>query len=186
MQNVPFFWGLTMKGYSLLEMMIVVAILTIAAAIAVPAVTTPDHSKLDLAATRVADAMRYAREEARRTGVAHGAFVDITNNTLQLFRLDETPDPDVKVFDVRDPVSKQLYNIRIDAAPHNNVVAVAVNGTYSNICKDPGNILFDPRGVTRCADPLTTWVVDTSVNLQLGILKSTISVDGFTGRVEVE
>lgn len=186
MQNVPFFWGLTMKGYTLLEMMIVVAILTIAAAIAVPAVTTPDHSKLDLAATRVADALRYAREEARRTGLAHGIFVDTANNKIQLFWLDEAPDPDVNVFDVRDPVSKQLYAIQIDAAPHNNVVALAVTGTYSNGCNDLDNILFDSRGVTRCADPLTTRVVDASINLQLGALQSAVTVDGYTGRVEVE
>lgn len=175
-----------MKGYSLLELVIVVAILTIAAAIAVPAVTTPDHSNLELAATRVADALRYAREEARRTGAAHGAFVDIPNNTLQLFRLDEAPDPDVKVFDIRDPVSKQLYAIQISAAPHNNVVALAVTGTFSNGCNDLDNILFDPHGVTRCVDPLTTRVVDASINLQLGPLQSAVTVDSYTGRVDVE
>ncbi len=97
------------NGYTLVEMLIVVALLAMIAAIAVPSVTPAEHQRLGLAASAVADAFRFAREESRRTGVVHGVTADLSNNQIRVFRLDEGPNPNDKVFDVRHPISTQLY-----------------------------------------------------------------------------
>ena len=70
---------LAQDGHTLLEMIIVVALLAVIAAIAMPSATPAHHQKLDLAASEVADAFRFAREESRRTSVIHGVAADLSN-----------------------------------------------------------------------------------------------------------
>lgn len=189
MQNVPFFvveCGAIMKGYTLLEMTIVVAILAIGAAVAIPSITSPDHHKLDAAGALVADAIRFAGEEARRTGMIHGIQVDLANSRIDVFRLDEIPDPNLKVFDVRHPISKQLYTVNIGAHPHQQVAIGAVGGVMQGACSDPESIGIDPGGVTRCIEPLSTRVRDPNIQLEFGTHRSTIMVDSYTARVSIE
>ena len=61
-------------GFTLIELLTVVAIIAIAAAIAVPAMRVSNVYALDRAATELAQMLRYARSEARRTGITHGVF----------------------------------------------------------------------------------------------------------------
>ena len=175
-----------MKGYTLLEMMIVVGILAIAAAVAVPSITSSDHHKLDAAGALVADTIRFAREEARRTGIVHGVKVDLANARIDVFRLDEIPDPNVTIFDVRNPISKQLYTVDLDAPPHNHVAIGAVGGVMQGACSDPDSIGIDPHGITRCIEPLTTRVLDPNIQLEFGIHRSTIMVDSYTAQVSIQ
>lgn len=177
---------LLQAGYTILEMMIVVALLALIAAIAAPSVTPAERQKLDLATSSVADALRFAREEARRTGVVHGVSADVLNDRLRVFRLDEIPNPNDKVFDVYQPVSKHLYTIQLDSSPYGGVVVGAVGGQMLGACSDPGSIAFDPGGVVRCVEPVATRIRDASIELALGGLRSTVTVDEYAGRVSVQ
>ena len=155
------------NGYTLLEMMIVVALLAMIAAIAVPSVTPDQHQKIGLAASAVADAFRFARVESRRTGIIHGVSTDLSNDQLRVFRLDEAPNPNLKVFDVYQPVSKQPYTIQLDASPYSGATLNAVGGQMVGVCNDPGNIAFDSSGVVRCVEPVASRIRDASVEIAL-------------------
>ncbi len=174
-------------GHTLVEMIIVVIIIGLAAALAMPSATPAQQQQLDFAAAAVADAFRFAREEARRTGVMHGVTTDIANDLVRVFRLDEGPDPNLKVFDdVRHPLSKQPYAIQLGQSPYGRVALVAVDGQMVGTCDDPGNIAFDSAGVVRCVEPTTTRIDNPSVDLSTGQLTLTVAVDSFTGRVSVQ
>lgn len=175
------------RGHSLVEMIIAVAIIGMAAALATPSATPARQQKLDFAASSVADAFRFAREEARRTGIIHGVTTDIANDLVSVFRLDEGPNPNDKIYDdVRHPLSKQLYAIQIGASPYSGVTLSASGGVMVGTCNDPGNIAFDPAGVARCVEPTTTRIANPSIELAAGQLTLTVAIDSYSGRVTVQ
>lgn len=175
------------KGHTLVEMMIVVVIIGLAAALAMPSATPAQQQKLDFAAAAVADAFRFAREQARRTGIMHGVTTDIANDLISVFRLDEGPNPNDKIYDdVRHPLSKQLYTIQIGASPYSGVTLSASSGQMVGTCDDPGNIAFDSAGVVRCVEPTTTRINSPSIELAAGQLTLTVAIDSYTGRVSLQ
>ncbi len=167
-------------------MLTVVAIVAMAVAVAAPSTSTTKHYRLELAASQVADAFRFAREEARRTGVVHGVSTNVSNNTVRVFRLDEGPDPNLKVYDVRHPVSKQLYTIELGASPYGGVELDSYGGQMVGTCNDTGNIAFDSGGVVRCVEPTTTRIDAATVTLSTDGLLTTLAIDNYTGRVSVQ
>lgn len=175
------------RGHTLVEMIIAVAIIGLAAALAMPSSTPARQQKLNFAASSVADAFRFAREEARRTGTVHGVTTDIANDLVSVFRLDEGPNPNDKIYDdVRHPLSKQLYAIQIGASPYSGVTLSASGGVMVGTCNDPGNIAFDSTGVARCVEPTTTRIANPSIDLSAGQLTLTVAIDSYTGRVTVQ
>ena len=60
-------------GYSLAEVMIVLAVLSVVALVAIPIATPSADVRLDAAAQEVINALRFARIEALRTGTFYGA-----------------------------------------------------------------------------------------------------------------
>lgn len=174
------------SGYTLVELIIVVTVLAIIAAIAVPSLAPAEHHKLASAASVVADAVRFAREEARHTGFVHGISTDLSNNSVRVFRLDEVPNPNLKTFDVYQPISKQLYTVQLAAPPFRGVVLNTVGGQMVGTCNDPGNIAFDSSGVVHCVEPVATRIRDASIELALGELRLTVSIDDYTGRVSIQ
>lgn len=180
MQNVPL---LSQRGFSLLELSIVVVLLGMAAVIAMPSVSTSEDYRLALAQSDVADAVRFARDEARRTGVVHGVSASNTNNRVRVFRLDESQNPNARIFDVYHPVWKQIYTVELDAEPYRGVVLTAVAGQLTGACNDPTNVVFDSAGVTRCFEPVTTRIGNASISLNLGDFERTVAIGSYTGRV---
>ncbi len=55
-------------GLSLVELLLVITVLGLAAMLAIPSFSASDHSKLDLAAEEYAQAIRYARNLAMQQG----------------------------------------------------------------------------------------------------------------------
>lgn len=173
-------------GRTLLEMLIVVAIIGLVAATAVSSSSSTHLHRLMLAGSEVADAFRFAREEARRTGIVHGVSTDVPNNLIRVFRLDQGPNPNLKVYDVYQPITKQLYAVNIDGTPYAGVVLNGYGGQMVGSCSDPGNIAFDAGGVVRCVQPIATRINNASVELTAGQLVRTVVIDSYSGRVTVQ
>lgn len=92
-------------GFSLLELMVVLAVLAIVAAVAVPSFSpVSDHSRLELAVSELAGACRYARAEARRSGVAKGVKIDPDRETYTVVDSDG-------VTGLYHPVSKKPFAV---------------------------------------------------------------------------
>ena len=92
------------QGLTLLEISIVVLILAITAAVALPNLSTTVPYRLDNAARELAEAIRFARAEAIRTGEARGISYTALSQTLSLYRDDSTP-----VYDIHHPIDKKRY-----------------------------------------------------------------------------
>ena len=173
-------------GYSLVELVIVVTILGVIAAIAVPSLSSSSDKRLDLAAQEFAAAMRFARGESIRTGEAHGFRQESGAKRIRVFRLDTGTSPATLVFDVYHPVDKQLYNIDLNLQSLANADSLNRTAVFRGACNQQNNIYFDGNGTPWCADPDTILLESFEVELSLGLARRTVAIDRVTGRVTVQ
>jgi len=174
------------RGYSLAELLVVVTILGIVAAVAIPDLSTPDPARLDLAAEEIAQAMRYARSEAIRSGEPRGFRQQSGAKRIRVFRPDTSTSPWTLKFDVYHPVSKKLYDIDLDTHPFARANSLSHNRVYRGTCNKKTNVYFDSSGIPRCADPETVLLEQYDVTLTLGGHTRVVSLHSLTGRVTVQ
>lgn len=177
---------LQQRGYSLLEILLVVSILGIVAAVAIPNFSSADSQKLDLAAEEIAEAMRFARSEAMRAGSPHGFRQDSSQKRIQVFRSDTSTTPWTPVYDVYHPVSKKLYDIQLDAHPFASAGGLSHSRIYRGACNQSGSVYFDSKGTPWCTDPETVLLEQFDVTLSLGSFSRVVTLHGITGRVTIQ
>ncbi|MDH3751913.1 MAG: GspH/FimT family pseudopilin, partial [Gammaproteobacteria bacterium] len=177
--------GREQRGYTLVELVIVVTVLGVIAAIAVPSLSSSSDKQLDLAAQEFAAAMRFARSESIRTGEPHGFRQQSGAKRIRVFHLDTSTSPGTLVYDVYHPVDKQLYDIDLNL--ESLAAADSLNRTaiFRGACNQQGNIYFDASGTPWCADPETVLLDTFEVDLVLGSSRRTVALDDITGRVTV-
>ena len=184
MRNVPIY---RQVGYTLTELMIVVTILAIVAAIVVPAATSTGSDKqLQLVAEEFAAAMRFARSESIRTGDPHG-FRFLTNQyRIRVFSTDTSGSPWTWVWDVYHPVSKQLYDYTFPADLAVTTTPVTHAPVYRGTCNRSGVVYFDANGTPWCLEPETILLDSYRLNITTDAGQASVNLDGITGRVTVQ
>jgi len=173
-------------AYTLVEILIVVSLLGIVAAVAVPNYSSVNPQPLDLAAEEIANAMRFARSEAMRLGSPIGFRQHSINKRIQVFRVDTGTAPWTLNYDVYHPHSKHLYDIELDSHPFAAADAVSHNRVYRGTCNKPGNVYFDSNGTPWCAEPETVLLEQFDVTLTLGSHSRVVTLHGISGRVIVQ
>lgn len=113
------------SGFSLVELLVVVAILGITAALVVPVISTSEDRKLDLAAEEIAQAIRFARSESLRTNEAHGVNINQTTQRVVVYKANLATTPVSIGTILYHPVSKQLFDYDVDTAPMTNDVYIS-------------------------------------------------------------
>src|SRR5262245_45670728 len=115
-------------GYTLAELMVVLALLAALAAAALPLSGPAGDKKLDAAAREVAGALRFARAEAIRTGSFHGVDFSVDTSVgyrrIRVFRIDSAS-PTTPVYDVYHPLDKKLYDAQLSSGPGTAGVVVS-------------------------------------------------------------
>jgi prepilin-type N-terminal cleavage/methylation domain-containing protein len=174
-------------GVTLLELLLVVAVLALAASLALPRADAASASGADAVAGEVAHALRFARREAIRTGAWHTASFDAASAVLRVYRLDisgtvveDTSHP------VLHPVDKREYRLVLGGGALRAEVASALfqynSGATSNA------LSFGPDGAPalisgwlfKTIDPLK---YDGQVTVRNGRAERVVKVDAVTGRV---
>jgi len=173
-------------GVTLVELLLVVMILGVVAVVAIPDFSSGDPAQLDLAAEEFANAMRFARSEAIRTGEPRGFRQKSSTKRIRVFRPDTGTSPWTLNYDVYHPVSKQLYDIQLDDHPFAAADTVSRNRVYRGTCDTPRNVYFDRNGIPRCTDPETVFLDQFNVTLTLGAHTRVVTLHGITGRVTVQ
>ncbi len=102
--------ALRQKGMTLIEILLVIAILGIVASVAVPTISAAKLKQLDMASMELAHAIRFARSEAIRTNQAHGIHLDSADTRLRVYVYTTSPE-----YTVYHPINKNLYQIDFDA-----------------------------------------------------------------------
>ena len=174
-------------GYTLIELVIVVTILAIVAAIVVPAATsTGPEKELQLVAEEFAAAMRFARSESIRTGEPHG-FRFLTNQErIRVFTADASGSPWTWIWDVYHPVSKQLFDYTLPAELWGATDAVALTAVYRSTCDRTGVVYFDASGTPWCLEPETALLDSYRLDITTTDGQIAVILDGITGRVSVQ
>lgn len=182
-------------GFSIAELLVVMALLSVLALAAVPMSAPRADKRLDAAAQEVIDALRFARIEAQRTGTVHGAdfSVDLATGQrrVRVFRTD-TAIPPNPVYDVRHPIDKKLYVTRLDTGTATEGVAISAATLYYKsgstvIVRDwaafdrAGTPTFYPDAATYAAHSQTPNV--TAVTLTYLGRSVLVLVDPVSGRV---
>ena len=178
-------------GLSLIELTAVIAILGITALVVIPNFSSTDPYKLELAAEQVAQAIRFSRSEAMRTGEHHGVTISQVTQDITVKKWDITTYPVSTESISYHPMSKQSFEFDITGfslAPGVRITNTNDIFLYTGAGRRR-SLIFDPQGVP-------VWIVGSDdsvylleegiVQLSAGQSQLNITVAPITGRVSVK
>jgi prepilin-type N-terminal cleavage/methylation domain-containing protein len=174
------------RGFSLYELLFVVVIIGLFAIVMTPSKAPGESVKLALAASEIADAMRFARSEALRSGVARGVRAQSVEKRVRIFRMDTVTSPATLVYDVYHPVDKQIYDRKFGQLPFDFTGSMNQAPVFRGTCDSPEDIYFDADGTPWCADPDDVLVKSLVITLTLGFETRSVTLQGINGRVTVQ
>ena len=171
------------QGFTLTELLIVISLLALIAAIAIPDFSSDDNSELDIATADVVAAIRFARSEAIRTSEPHGIYASSSDQRIRVYRLPaSTP-----IYDVYDPLTRQLLDFQF-SSDANEVALQAVFLTFDGMWGFQNYLGFAAGSGT----PKYNYFGSARM-LNTGILKlkhrdavKSIMISPMTGRVTVQ
>ncbi len=183
-----------MSGLSLIELNLVVATIAVIALMVVPARAPGRVAETDFAAVEVANALRFARDQALANGVPYGVRLSPDAQFLSLFRMAVSGSGETEVFDVYDPLRKLPFVVRLpqqtrgsmswEGQSGGNPMVTVVNDGRGN-CLDLNALIIDPSGITRCLNPYGTRIEGARLVLASGVYRRRVSIDRFTARVSL-
>jgi len=111
-------------AYTLAELLIVVAVLSLAAVAAIPTAQPVAEPRADAAAGEVAIALRHARDNARHSGAQRLFDCDTAAGTVAVSALAVTGAATTTVGLVDHPFTHLPYRVALNAAPAGNTMAL--------------------------------------------------------------
>ena len=172
------------KGFTLAEILLAVAIAAIIAGVVLPMLSSQDSKKLEVAARETGNALRFAVNEARRTGSY--VLVDAKTAAGRL-RVVKSDAGGANLGAVNDPLSKQALDIDTAGSPFSGPVSMTPRfmrgGTaYAQMLISPAAQLqaFDgPAANMGALEP------GSGIVLALGARTVTVSINESTGFVAI-
>lgn len=172
------------KGISYIELMIVVVILGIVAAAAMPNFASTNDQKLDNAANEVASALRFAQSEAVRTKISYGINIDTTNERLRVYSLPAT----TPIYDIYHPVDKKLYDLQLKTDAYiGGVDVVSASFVFGGSGSSSTNLDFSADGIPKYTSAGTDYMLTTgTLTLAYQGQQRIVSIAPMTGRVTIQ
>lgn len=175
------------RGYTLLELVAVVSIVAVLAAVALPGFNPSRAEKLDLAASQVADTIRFARSEAIRTGNPVYVEIDESTDRLLIAEADLSGATVVAGATLRHPIDKKLLDVILSSAGTTSGVEFTNDPFDYPVGGRQASVVFDAQGLPfRKAAGVNQLLTLGEVDLDLGDLDRTVMVAPITGRVTIQ
>jgi len=177
-------------GVTLVELLVVVAIIGVVAVAATPFLSNADPQRLERVASEIAGAIRFARSESLRTGKVHGVEISQNTQRIKVYRADLTTTPVSKAEILHHPVARQPFDFDLDTAAL--MSGASIVNTQDPFLYDTGrrkNLLFDAAGlpIWIVNATATTYILkDGVVQVSIGNLTRDVRVAPITGRVTVQ
>jgi prepilin-type N-terminal cleavage/methylation domain-containing protein len=177
------------RGFTLAELLLVVAVLSVAAALVVPSAEPIRLYQLDAAVREIVQALRFAQADAIRTGSPRAVYFDISGNSMTVSGLNMTVKPPTAdlVNLILHPVDRKTYATTFSRMNKTNGVklisAVFPTGTANN-----SRLVFSADGspcdlVGPNASDVKPLNNVGQVQLASGAAQRAVSIDPVTGRV---
>jgi prepilin-type N-terminal cleavage/methylation domain-containing protein len=175
-------------GFTFIEVLVALLVLAIIVFGVNPQLTSGNPQRLDVAASQIAAAIRFARSEAMRTGDVHAVFVDELNETItvELTELSTKPASVKKV--LYHPIDKRPYTFNLSENSATQDVFLDSPATaflFANVGNQQ-RLMFTADGVPVFIDTVTNTVnqlVAGEVLLGMKGLGAVVSIQPITGRV---
>lgn len=174
------------SGFTLVEILIVVAILTAFAVAFLSGTSSHDEVQLEYATQEIVSAIRFARSEAMRTGIAHGVRAKPNEQLVQAYRITPGSNPTERIYDVRHPHDKQVIDFTLGVTP--GMESVTLESTAFDYIGhvDKNRLDFRPDGSAYFEKAGVEYVIATAaITLSSGPSVKIITIDTATGRVSV-
>lgn len=164
-------------------MAIVVVILGIVAAVVVPNLSSSDPKKLEAATSEITQAIEFARNEAVRTKMVHGIYIDAANDRLRVYSLPGS----TAVYDVYHPIDKMLYDIQLQT----NKLTEGIDLISAKFVFNGGNVStslleFNSDGMPKYTSTKDYMLTSAEIGLNYKGQQRTIFVAPGSGRVTVQ
>lgn len=171
-------------GFTYLEMVVVVVILGIAAAVAMPNLSSTNPVKLDNAANEAAAAIRFARAEAIRTKISRGINADAANDRIHIYSLPGS----IPAYDIYHPVDKKLYDINLKTDPYiAGVDLVSANFVFAGGFSSSNYLGFNSEGNPKYTFLGNDYMLSSgAITLGYNGHQRTILIAPMTGRVTIQ
>ncbi len=178
-------------GFTILELLIVVIIIGMLGALAAPTLRSGDPERLDSAAVQLAEALRFARSEAIRTGDVHGVRIEHASERFTVGKSDLSVQPFASTGEIiRHPLTLQLYDVYLDQAPNTGITIANTSEVFDYAgLGTRRQVAFTPDGMPVYPRPLageTYHLADGNIRLRLGLQERTVTLHPYTGRVTVQ
>ncbi len=170
-------WLVHRRGFSLLEVVLVTAIIAVMAAIAVPRFgRASGRYRIDLAARRIAADLAYLQSTARRGSCLKRAVFDSSANQYMLASIADMDRP------------SQDYTVNLSDSKYGTDLVSATFQNSSGYVSTTA-LSFDMWGRPQCGNPPgnpMAPLASGSIVVQVGAETRTITVDPVTGRASIQ
>lgn len=177
------------RGFTLVEMLIVVSLLAVIASVMVPSVSGNDGQRLDVAAAEVRDALRFSRAEAMRRGKYVLFDTESSPGQVRVMVTSGGCSSLSSFTAATDPRTKAAYVVKVTDGPFSGGVMVTPNFLAGGTAY--GGLTFDaegkPSSVCQVSSKTSkgTPAAGSGVVLSYGDRQVTVAVDPATGRISI-
>jgi len=171
-------------GHTLAELMAVCAVLAIAAAVALPSAQPVAEARAAAAAGEVVQALRFARQEAMRSGANRMLRCDTVRNEVSVYIPDASGAPATML---KHPLNKMDYTVNLGQAPAGSNIALTgcsfrfANGsTATSVAFDAGGNPVSGTAAGPGAGPAQAQTVTLSsgtIVVGAGNVTRTVAID---------
>ena len=169
-------------GFTLVEILIVIALIGIVAMVTVPMLGSLSPAKVDAAASEVGTTLRFAVSEAQRSG----SYLLVDASTPGQLRLHTADASGAIVTAVNDPVRKTAFHIDTSAAPWG--YGVTLDAQFLQGGSAYRQLLISPSGQLQVLDAGTMrgpLEPGSALVVASGTASATVKIDENTGRVTI-